>query len=359
MTFYPIKAIYETITHFDININNNKDQLVYLNYKIPDDIYDIIYSKESNGNIRYKNITKVCCYTFRIYQKKDTINTEEMKYIHLLKNILQDGVNSESRNSSVISLFSPPSMRFDLRNGIPLLTSKRMPWKTILRELLWFISGCTDNKKLQDKGIHIWDGNSSKEFMESRGLKYKDGDLGPIYGFQWRHFGADYRGCDIDYNGEGFDQLKYIINEIKENPMSRRIILNAWNASDINKMALPPCHVMVQFNIEGKYIDAKLFQRSGDMFLGIPFNIASYSMLLYIIGNITDYTPRYFIHDIGNAHIYINHKEAIETQLQRKTYDQPKFIINKKLTDIDSIQESDFNIIDYNYYPPIKAEMVV
>ena len=205
-------------------------------------------------------------------------------------------------------------MRFDLREGFPLLTTKRVAWKTVLRELLWFISGSTDNKVLQWKNVHIWDGNSTREYLQSRGLnEYREGDLGPIYGFQWRHFGAFYNGCAYDYTGYGIDQLQNVIDLIKNDPSSRRIILNSWNASDLDKMALPPCHVMVQFNVdvdEG-FIDAKLTQRSGDMFLGVPFNIASYAFLLHIIGNITGYKPRYFIHDIGDGHIYENHRDQL------------------------------------------------
>ena len=176
--------------------------------------------------------------------------------------------------SKVISIFAPPQMRYDLRDGFPLLTTKRVPWKTVLRELLWFISGSTDNKVLQDKKVRIWDGNSKKEYLKTRGLgHYKDGDLGPIYGFQWRHFGAQYRGIDVNYNGEGVDQLSNIIDLIKNDPGSRRIIMNSWNAKDLDKMALPPCHVMVQFSVDisEKCIDAKLTQRSGDMFLGSSF----------------------------------------------------------------------------------------
>ncbi|MBI52130.1 MAG: thymidylate synthase, partial [Chloroflexi bacterium] len=224
-----------------------------------------------------------------------------------------------------------------------------------------FISGSTDNKVLNKNKVTIWNGNSSKEYMERIGLShYKDGDLGPIYGFQWRHFGAKYIDCDNDYKGEGIDQLSYIINEIKNNPTSRRIILSSWNPMDINKMALPPCHVMVQFYVDtkNKYLDAKLIQRSGDMFLGIPFNIASYSILMHIIGNLTGYNPRYFIHDIGDAHIYDKHRSAIDIQLKRKTFNFPQLIIKRNFKDIDDINEEDFEIKDYKYYPFIKAEMI-
>ena len=366
---YKIDSIYETLSDIrvDFNIlNNNSNKISYFNNIIPTDKYTNIYSKNVKGSIRLNfekdhPVYKDGIYTFKIYHHNDNINKGELVYLRLLDKVSKDGISKDARNSRVISLFSPPSMKFDLRKGFPLLTSKKMPWKIILKELLWFISGSTDNRILQSKGVHIWDGNASKEYMEKRGLShYPEGDLGPIYGFQWRHFGAKYYGCSVKHDGRGFDQLKYIIKEINDNPNSRRIILNSWNASDLDLMALPPCHVMVQFNVDSKekYIDAKLIQRSGDMFLGVPFNIASYSFLLHIIGNITGYTPRYLIHDIGDAHIYNNHIEAINVQLQRKMYPFPELIIKRKIDNIDEIDESDFDIIKYSSYPLIRAKMI-
>ena len=301
--------------------------------------------------------TKNIHYLENVYQKTENINTQEYQYLNLLEEILKEGVSKESRNSMVFSSFGS-RMKFDLREGFPLLTTKKMPWKTILRELLWFIRGSTDNKLLQDKKVHIWDGNSSKEFLKGRGLdSYEEGDLGPIYGFQWRHFGAEYIDHKTDYSDKGIDQLQWIIDEIKSDPTSRRLLMSAWNPVDLNKMVLPPCHVMVQFNIEGEYIDAQLYQRSGDMFLGVPFNIASYSFLLHIVGQLTGYTPRYLIHIIGDTHIYENHTEAVHEQLQRVPSQFPQLRI-KTLENIDSIQESDFELDNYNSFPTIKAEMV-
>jgi dihydrofolate reductase / thymidylate synthase len=302
-------------------------------------------------------LTKNIHYLENVYQKTENINTQEYQYLNLLEEILKEGVSKESRNSMVFSSFGS-RMNFDLREGFPLLTTKKMPWKTILRELLWFIQGSTDNKLLQDKNVHIWDGNSSKEFLKSRGLDtYEEGDLGPIYGFQWRHFGAEYIDHKTDYSDQGIDQLQWIIDEIKANPTSRRLLMSAWNPIDLNKMALPPCHVMVQFNIESEYIDAQLYQRSGDMFLGVPFNIASYSFLLHIVGQLTGYIPRYLIHIIGDTHIYENHTEAVHEQLQRVPSQFPQLRI-KTLENIDSIQESDFVLDNYNSFPTIKAEMI-
>ena len=367
---FKVNAIYETITNVSISINKyvqDGNRIIYFTKEIDKSKYEQIYSKKYSGSIdlnggNKSETTKVNGdYKINIYQNKETINYQELEYLNLIKYIYNSGKLKDSRNSKVISIFSPPQMRFDLREGFPLLTTKRVAWKTVLRELLWFISGSTDNKVLQWKNVHIWDGNSTREYLQSRGLnEYREGDLGPIYGFQWRHFGAFYNGCAYDYTGYGIDQLQNVIDLIKNDPSSRRIILNSWNASDLDKMALPPCHVMVQFNVdvdEG-FIDAKLTQRSGDMFLGVPFNIASYAFLLHIIGNITGYKPRYFIHDIGDGHIYENHRDAIVKQIKRTTLNFPELKIKKKLEDIDNIDESDFEILNYNHHGTIKADMV-
>ena len=352
---YHIDTIYETISNIKIDTSEyirDGNKITYFRREIKDHFLktysgDLLTDKiELNGGLKYGRINKENIgYNFNIYQHRENVNLQEFQYLKLLKDIYKEGVKRDSRNSSVLSVFSPHPMRFDLREGLPLLTSKKVQWKTVLKELLWFISGSTDNKVLNKNKVTIWNGNSSKEYMERIGLShYKEGDLGPIYGFQWRHFGAKYIDCDNDYKGEGIDQLSYIINEIKNNPTSRRIILSSWNPMDINKMALPPCHVMVQFYVDtkNKYLDAKLIQRSGDMFLGIPFNIASYSILMHIIGNLTGYIPRYFIHDIGDAHIYDKHRSAIDIQLKRKTFNFPQLIIKRNFKDIDDINDEYF-----------------
>ena len=300
---------------------------------------------------------KVLNYTFNVFQNVCFSNNEELQYINLLKNILNKKNLKETRNANVFSEFGV-RMEFDLRNGFPILTTKRVPWKTVLRELLWFISGSTDNQALKDKNVHIWNANASKEFLDSRGLDYEEDDLGPVYGFQWRHFGTYYVDNKTDYTGKGTDQLKYIIDEIKNNPASRRLILNSWNAADIDKMALPPCHVMVQFNIDKEFIDCQLYQRSGDMFLGVPFNITSYAFLLSIIGHITGYKPRKLIHIIGDAHIYEQHVEAVNQQIMRTPNRFPYLTINEDLNNIDTIKEEYFAIINYDCYTTIPAPMI-
>tara|TARA_B100000427_G_C15491382_1_gene587796 strand:- start:245 stop:1711 length:1467 start_codon:yes stop_codon:yes gene_type:complete len=304
----------------------------------------------------YKYSNQEIEYEYLVYQNNLHYNKNEYAYLDTMRNIL-DKSKRNTRNGDVYSDFGI-KMEFNLLDGFPLLTTKKMPWKTVLRELLWFISGSTNNKYLQDKNVHIWDKNASKESLLSRGLKYDEGDLGPIYGFQWRHFGAKYDNTYSDYNQQGFDQLNYVINEIKTNPTSRRIIINSWNPFDIDKMALPPCHILFQLYIDNGFIDGQLYQRSGDMFLGVPFNIASYSFLLYIIGNITGYKPRNLIHIIGDAHIYECHNNSVEKQLQRIPFKAPSITIND-IYDIDSINEEDIKIVDYRSYNSIKAEMIV
>ena len=361
-----IDKVYETYVQ-----NNLSSHLHYTN--ILDESYSTLNFNIQTYNT-FKLINKMYCddhmvklistdetkhgVYYNLYQQDKYINHDEKQYLDLMKKILYKNNIKDSRNSKVISQFGE-KMVFDLRNGFPLLTTKRMPFKTILRELLWFIRGSTSNKELNEKNVHIWDGNSSKEFMQSRGLNYVEGELGPVYGFQWRRFGAQYNDKNKDYLKEdGVDQLEEVIHLIKNDPTSRRIILSAWNPVDLSKMALPPCHVMIQFSVDKEFLDAQMFQRSGDMFLGVPFNIASYSLLMHIIGSITGYTPRYFHHVLGDAHIYMNHLDAIGEQMHRIPLDFPKLIIKNKITNIDNINEDNFIIENYNHYPTIKAEMI-
>ena len=302
-------------------------------------------------NLDVENIT---------FCKHNIINKGEQQYLDLLTKIKNEGIHEETRNGTTISLFGE-KMEFNMDEGFPLLTTKKMGYKTILRELLWFIRGSTSNHELNEKNVHIWDLNSTREFLDSRGLSYEEGDLGPVYGFQWRHSGAEYIDCHTDYSGLGIDQLKNVINLIKTEPNSRRIIMNAWNPSDLDKMALPPCHVMSQFHVDtvNKTLNCQLYQRSGDMFLGVPFNIASYSFLLHIIANITGYKPGKLIHILGDTHIYKEHIDAVNEQISRIPIQFPD-IENNILpdTDIDSIDESMIKIKNYQYYDKISAPMI-
>lgn len=251
-------------------------------------------------------------------------------------------------------------MRFNLRDSFPLLTTKRVFWRAVVEELLWFIDGKTDVKSLQDKGVHIWDGNSTKEFFNKNGLiDREEGDLGPIYGFQWRHFGAKYKTCHDNYKNEGIDQLNQIIETIRTNPNDRRMIMSAWNPMDITQMALPPCHCLAQFYVANGELSCQMYQRSADMGLGVPFNIASYSLLTYMIAHITGLKPGDFIHTMGDTHIYTNHIEPLKEQLTRTPRKFPKLSIKRKIENIDDFKLDDFELTDYKPYPKIYMEMAV
>ena len=288
----------------------------------------------------------------------------EFQYLNLLTQTL-NGIEKEDRTGTgTLSTFGV-KMEFDISENIPILTTKKVLWEKILIELLWFINGDTNVATLQSQGVQFWDANTSREFLDQRGLThYKEGDLGPGYGAQWRHWGAKYTGCDANYRDpwQGIDQLSNVIRMLKEDPYSRRIIMTAWNPTQLDEIALPPCHILVQFNvvnIDGqKYLDCLLFQRSGDLFLGVPFNIASYSFLTYMIAHVVgDLKPRKFIHVIGDAHIYKNHIDAVKKQISRTPYDFPTLTFRRKISNIDDFKVDDFIITNYKYHPYISAPM--
>lgn len=242
--------------------------------------------------------------------------SEEYQYLNLVRKILDTGNTKDDRTGTgTISLFGE-HMKFSLRGSVvPLLTTKRVWWKGVVEELLWMISGCTDSNKLSEKGVKILDANGSRAFLDARGLQHRrEGDLGPVYGFQWRHSGAVYKTCDSDYTGQGVDQLANVISTLKTNPTCRRIMMSAWNPSDLQHMALPPCHAMVQFYVARGELSCQLYQRIADMGLGVLFNIASYSLLTHIIAKIVGLKPAEFTHTLGDAHVYSNHVAALEEQ---------------------------------------------
>ncbi len=285
--------------------------------------------------------------------------SNEKTYLNALKDILEYGELISTRNSKTISKFGV-KLDFDISQSFPLLTTKKIYFHGVLHELLWFIKADTNSKNLEKHNVNIWKDNSSREFLDNLKLfNYEEGDCGPIYGFQWRHYGAVYKGPDSNYNGLGVDQLKNCIDLIKNDPKSRRIFMSAWNPVQLNDMCLPPCHVSYQFYVsEDKKLSCMMYQRSGDMFLGIPFNIASTSLLVYIISKITNLTPGNVSIVIGDAHIYENHIEAVKTQLSREPYEPPKLVINKYFSNIDDYKYEHFEVIDYKYHPTIKAAMI-
>lgn len=293
------------------------------------------------------------------------ISTPDQTYNELVRRVLVDGTWESGRNGNTKALFGH-MMRFDLRDGaLPLLKGKRVAWKTCLKELLWFIRGSTDNRELKGDNVHIWDANASRQFLDSRGLHHlEEDDLGPVYGHQWRHFNAEYKGRDESYEGKGVDQLQYVIDQLSnpETRMSRRIVMSAWNPCQIHEMALPPCHVLCQFNVSGECQDelsCMLYQRSGDVGLGVPFNIASYSMLTHIIAEKTGLKAKEFIHTLGNAHIYDDHVEALIEQISRDIpYSGPtQFVIKEPQSELTDYQVNHFVVRNYEPLESIKMAM--
>jgi len=295
----------------------------------------------------------------------NTRNHEELQYLNLIQNILDNGCLEQGRNGNTKSIFGG-SMRFSLKDGkIPILTTKKVAWKTCLKELLWFIRGETDNKILQRENVHIWDGNASKEFMKSAGLgHYPEGILGTIYGYQWRHFNAPYdvrTGNVLDENQPGIDQLQYIIDQLKnsETRNSRRLIMTAWNPCQLNKMVLPPCHMMCQFNVhDGNKLSCCMYQRSVDVPIGSPFNIASYSFLTHLLAKHCGLEAHEFIYFMGNCHIYEDHLECIKEQVERQPFEFPTLEIVNKRENINDYVADDFKIIGYKSHEAIKMTMV-
>lgn len=288
---------------------------------------------------------------------------QEFQYLNLVRRILTKGELVQGRNGYVKEVFGE-SMRFSLDDSIPILTTKRVAWKTCLRELLWFIRGSTDNSELKNEKVNIWNENASREFLDSRGLFEREvDDLGPIYGYQWRNFNHPYKNCKTEYpKDKESDQLAGIIQSLKhpETRKSRRHIMTAWNPLQLDEMALPPCHIMAQFHTSNENrLSCSLYQRSADVALGMPFNIASYSFLTYLIANECGMIPHEFVYFVGNAHIYEPHIRAMEQQLLREPYPFPKCIIHpREGRTFETYRDSDFELVEYKHHPKIQMNMV-
>lgn len=287
-------------------------------------------------------------------------NVEEKNYLALIHRVLETGIlRTDRTGTGTLSVFGA-QLRFSLRNNVfPLLTTKKVFWRGIAEELMWFIKGDTNSNNLKKKGVHIWDAHGSKENLKKLGFKRDEGDLGPVYGFQWRFFGAEYKDHTENYSGQGIDQLKNCIDLIKHDPSSRRIILTARNPQDIGEMVLPPCHCFCQFYVANGELSCQMYQRSADIGLGVPFNIASYSLLTIMVAQVCGLTPGEFIHTIGDAHIYTNHITALRQQITREPTEFPILKITREITDIDDFTIKDFEILNYNPQDTIKMEMAV
>jgi len=262
------------------------------------------------------------------------------QYLDLLDHVMKTGTEKQDRTGTgTVSVFGY-QMRFKLEEGFPLLTTKKLHLKSIIHELLWFISGDTNIRYLADNGVKIWNDWADK-----------DGNLGPVYGCQWRSWQAD--------GGKKIDQLLNVITSIQKSPDSRRHIVSAWNVGDLDKMALPPCHLMFQFYVAGGKLSCQLYQRSADIFLGVPFNIASYSLLTLMVAQVTGLKPGDFVHTLGDAHIYLNHLEQVKLQLTREPYPLPKMMINQAVNDITMFSFNDFTLTDYVAHSHIKGDISV
>jgi dihydrofolate reductase/thymidylate synthase len=328
-------------------------------------------------HISKHNSLKFRFLTYKI--TRDDNYTKEQPYINIASDILKltnnpNNLRIDRTNTGIFSIFST-QMRFNIKDNIPILTTKKIPFKTCVYELLWFLKGSTDNKWLQNKNVHIWDGNSTRQFLDSNGLNHlQENDTGACYPFQWRHFGAKYIDCNTDYTGQGFDQIKYVINLLKNNPYSRRIFLSAWNPTDLSNTCLPPCHVSIQFFVnkhiytdnsgnstEVKYLSGHMYQRSADWFLGEPFNILSYTILIYLLAEICSMKPYELIISTGDTHIYQNHITQMKEQINKTPLSKPILKINPsvKNKNIEQIDINDFELIGYFSHPTIKGLMAV
>ncbi len=262
------------------------------------------------------------------------------QYLDLARRILAEGNRRGDRTGTgTISIFGH-QMSFDLSEGFPLLTTKKLHTKSIIYELLWFLQGSTNVRWLQERGVRIWN-----EWADA------DGELGPIYGRQWRSWPAP--------DGGSIDQVRDVVEQIRHNPESRRLIVSAWNVADIDRMKLPPCHVMFQFYVADGALSCQLYQRSGDVFLGVPFNIASYSLLTMMVAQVCGLRPGRFIHTLGDAHIYVNHLDQVREQLAREPYPLPTMRINPSVRDIDGFRYEDFELVGYQAWPHIKGVVAV
>lgn len=272
------------------------------------------------------------------------------QYLEALQYILDHGDERKDRTGVGTKAVFGMQMRFNMAEGFPAMTTKKLFFNGVKGELIWFLSGRSDNKILNDMGIHIWDGNAEADYWKPK-AKF-DGDLGRVYGVQWRTWQGP--------NGKVIDQIAEVIERIKSNPYDRRIIVSAWNPGELDMMALPPCHVFFQFFVSSdKKLSLQMYQRSCDMFLGVPFNIASYALLLHMVAQVTGLEAGEFIHVMGDTHIYLNHFNQVKEQLNRKPYKLPKLWLNPEIKDINDFTNDDIKLIDYKFQPTIKAEMAV
>lgn len=352
-----LKKIYITKISEDLLTVNSEDELQKIEYKLSDNFI------QESCRVENFNNCKVEYYCYSSHTKVS--NNFEQHYLNLLKHVLENGKERTDRtNIGTISIFGN-FFKLNVENEFPLLTTKKMFWKGIVEELLFFISGSSDTKILEQKGVNIWKKNTSREFLDKYNLtQYSEGELGAGYGYQWRHFGKKYiplnqrENNKVDDEYQGVDQLQNAINLIKNNPESRRIMVNSWNPRDLDKVCLPPCHYNYQFYVEdGNKLSILVNMRSVDLFLGLPFNITSYTLLLYIVAHLCNLIPYEVSFSLGDSHIYLNHLEQVKLQLTREVKNAPKLKIVRNVRSIDDFKFEDFELINYECYGYIKADM--
>jgi thymidylate synthase len=347
VTYKKLEEPYMIVQKIVSNKTDKKISKLSDNYKV----YNYTITKE---NIHYR---------FIVYDKElNKQSHEEHKYLDLMSNIIYFGDYRKTRNGFTYSLFGK-SLEFDISESFPLLTTKKVFFRGIVEELIFFLHGKTDSKILEEKGINIWKPNTTNEFIKSRNLNYREGDMGPMYGFNWLHFGAKYNGCDSDYTNQGFNQLEQVIKLIKEDPMSRRIIMTTYNPEVAEEGVLYPCHgIVVQFYINKRedvnYLSCSMTQRSADVACGIPFNIASYATLVYILCKYLgeNYKPDKLIMNLGDAHLYEEHINEALTQIKREPMSFPNLTI-KDFKDFSELTYDHFSLTNYTHHDPIKFVM--
>lgn len=367
------------ITHVDKMIPEQHGMLSH--FRVPTDYQITSYSA------KHKSAEEGCTYQYITYELKDNYMRDhfphrpisgepvpphnpsaDQTYTTLLKDILKYGTKRSDRTGTGTTSVFGRQLRFDISGSIPLLTTKYVPWKAVIKELLWFLRGDTDANKLAADGVRIWDGNTSREFLDGRGLAHlPEGDIGAGYGFQWRHFGGAYQNCKETYdNTIGYDQVAAVLDQLRRDPFSRRIFMSAWNPAALKDMALPPCHVSAQFYVDEdergrRYLSCHMYQRSVDTFLGLPFNIMSYATLTHILATLTDMHPKELIISTGDTHIYNDHIEQIKTQIERYPYSAPILVIDPAIKEkrLEEITVDDFDVIGYFHHSVLKGKMAV
>ena len=349
-----VQQVYLSI--FDKNISSTNMSMSDLSFL--ESFQMIEYSK------LYYSEKEACFYRNYLFERVDTKHGE-LEYLNLMKTIVNkcDNIREDRTNVGTYSIFGP-QMEFDISESIPILTTKFLPWKMVLKELLWFLKGDTNSKHLEEQGVGIWRGNTTRNFLDARGLyNYPEGDVGPMYGYNWRHWGCKYEDCMTDYTEKGFDQLSELIENIKKDPYSRRHLLTTYNPAEVKNSVLAPCHgLTTMFYVEeGGFLSCKVVCRSSDVFLGLPFNIASYAMFTYIIAMKCDLKPKKLIVTMGDTHIYANHIDQVKDQLIRTPFPFPKFIVCESIKNKswEELSIDDFDMMGYLHHPTIRAPMAV